>query len=103
MSAQIIDGRAFSERLRTRVAEHVGALGQKHGLTPGLAVVLVGEDPASTVYVRNKGIQTVAAGMNSFEHRDPGRLAFRPSGSASRSLLPWFAQASAKPVSRSTP
>ncbi len=65
----IIDGKAFAEALRTRIAETVGALKQAHGLTPGLAVVLVGEDPASQIYVRNKGKQTVACGMESFEHR----------------------------------
>jgi methylenetetrahydrofolate dehydrogenase (NADP+) / methenyltetrahydrofolate cyclohydrolase len=55
--------------LRTRVAAAVGELKARHGLTPGLAVVLVGEDPASQVYVRNKARQTVEVGMNSWEHR----------------------------------
>lgn len=65
----IIDGKAFAEGLRARITDAVSALKQKHGLTPGLAVVLVGEDPASQVYVRNKGKQTTACGMESFEHR----------------------------------
>ncbi len=69
MSAQIIDGKAEAERLRGQVAEAVAELKAKHDLTPGLAVVLVGEDPASAVYVRNKGQQTEAAGMLSVTHR----------------------------------
>jgi len=67
--ARIIDGKAFAAGLRAKVAEQVGALVAEHGLKPGLAVVLVGEDPASQVYVRNKGKQTREAGMNSWEHR----------------------------------
>lgn len=67
--ARLIDGKAFAERLRARIAEQTAALTRDHGITPGLAVVLVGEDPASQVYVRNKAKQTVAAGMASFEHR----------------------------------
>ena len=63
--ARIIDGKGFAAGLRARVAEHVAAL----GFAPGLAVVLVGEDPASQVYVRSKGRATVEAGMKSFEHR----------------------------------
>ncbi len=71
MTAKIIDGKAFAEKVRARVAEHVARL-KSEGVTPGLAVVLVGEDPASQVYVRNKGRQTVEVGMASFEHRlDP--------------------------------
>ncbi|MGF7162010.1 methylenetetrahydrofolate dehydrogenase (NADP+)/methenyltetrahydrofolate cyclohydrolase [Rhodoligotrophos appendicifer] len=69
MSAVLIDGKAFAERLRARTAEHVAGLKSLHGITPGLAVVLVGEDPASAVYVRSKAKQTVEVGMNSFEHR----------------------------------
>jgi methylenetetrahydrofolate dehydrogenase (NADP+)/methenyltetrahydrofolate cyclohydrolase len=65
----IIDGKAFAAELRGRVATAVSRLGSSHGLIPGLAVVLVGEDPASEVYVRNKGKQTVEVGMASFEHR----------------------------------
>ncbi|MGR3433332.1 MAG: bifunctional methylenetetrahydrofolate dehydrogenase/methenyltetrahydrofolate cyclohydrolase FolD, partial [Shimia sp.] len=67
--AKIIDGKAFAVGLRARVAEGVAALRTSHGVTPGLAVVLVGEDPASQVYVRSKGKQTVEAGMASFEHK----------------------------------
>jgi methylenetetrahydrofolate dehydrogenase (NADP+)/methenyltetrahydrofolate cyclohydrolase len=69
MQARIIDGKAEAERLRRRIAAAVGELKSRHGLTPGLAVVLVGEDPASQVYVRNKARQTVEVGMNSWEHR----------------------------------
>jgi methylenetetrahydrofolate dehydrogenase (NADP+)/methenyltetrahydrofolate cyclohydrolase len=69
MVAQIIDGKAFAAKVRGQVAAHVGALKADHGLVPGLAVVLVGEDPASQVYVKNKGLQTVEAGMASFEHK----------------------------------
>ena len=69
--ARIIDGKAFAADLRERVAEDVKALKADHGVTPGLAVVLVGEDPASQVYVRNKGEQTLAAGMHSETHRLP--------------------------------
>ena len=65
----IIDGKAFAAELRARVANAVSCLESSHGLTPGLAVVLIGEDPASEVYVRNKGKQTVEVGMASFEHR----------------------------------
>ena len=70
MTATIIDGKAFAARVRAQVAEHVAAL-KGQGITPGLAVVLVGEDPASEVYVRNKGKQTVEVGMTSFEHKLP--------------------------------
>ncbi|SFC96651.1 bifunctional methylenetetrahydrofolate dehydrogenase/methenyltetrahydrofolate cyclohydrolase FolD [Tropicimonas isoalkanivorans] len=71
MTAQIIDGKAFAARVRGKVAAHVARLVADHGLTPGLAVVLVGEDPASQVYVRNKGKQTREVGMLSVEHRLP--------------------------------
>jgi methylenetetrahydrofolate dehydrogenase (NADP+) / methenyltetrahydrofolate cyclohydrolase len=71
MTARIIDGKAFAADVRGRVAEQVAALKAEHGITPGLAVVLVGEDPASQVYVRSKGKQTVEAGMASFEHKLP--------------------------------
>jgi len=67
--ADIIDGKAFAERLRVKLARQVSQLHQEHDITPGLAVVLVGEDPASQVYVRNKGKQTVETGMRSFEHK----------------------------------
>ena len=69
--AKRIDGKAFAQGVRERVGEAVSSLQRDHGLTPGLAVVLVGEDPASQVYVRNKGKQTVEAGMKSFEHKLP--------------------------------
>jgi len=69
--ARIIDGKAFAAGLRQRIGEAAGDIKSRHGLTPGLAVVLVGEDPASQVYVRNKAKQTVEAGMDSFEHRLP--------------------------------
>jgi methylenetetrahydrofolate dehydrogenase (NADP+) / methenyltetrahydrofolate cyclohydrolase len=69
MTAQIIDGKAFAAKVRAQVAQHVAQMKQAHGITPGLAVVLVGEDPASQVYVRSKGKQTVEVGMNSFEHK----------------------------------
>ena len=69
--ATILDGKAFAAKLRAQVADHVARLREAHGLTPGLAVVLVGEDPASQVYVRAKGKQTVEVGMASFEHRLP--------------------------------
>jgi methylenetetrahydrofolate dehydrogenase (NADP+) / methenyltetrahydrofolate cyclohydrolase len=71
MTARIIDGKAFAATVRAQVAAHVARLKDEHGLVPGLAVVLVGEDPASQVYVRNKHAQTVEAGMASFEHRLP--------------------------------
>jgi len=67
----IIDGKATAEALRERIATAVAAMKQGHDVTPGLAVVLVGEDPASEVYVRNKARQTEAAGMNSFKFRLP--------------------------------
>ena len=69
--ANIIDGKAFAAGLRDKVAAEVAELKAKHGLTPGLAVVLVGEDPASQVYVRNKGEQTEAIGMLSITHKLP--------------------------------
>ncbi|MDT8327433.1 MAG: bifunctional methylenetetrahydrofolate dehydrogenase/methenyltetrahydrofolate cyclohydrolase FolD [Roseovarius sp.] len=69
MTAQIIDGKAFAATIRDKVAGHVARLKADHGITPGLAVVLVGEDPASQVYVRSKGKQTVEVGMQSFEHK----------------------------------
>lgn len=67
--AKRIDGKAFATSLRERIGHAVSDLKQTHSLTPGLAVVLVGEDPASQVYVRNKGKQTAEAGMNSYEHK----------------------------------
>jgi len=69
--ATIIDGKAFSAKLRAGIARKVEILKRDHSLVPGLAVVLVGEDPASQVYVRSKGKQTAEAGMNSYEHKLP--------------------------------
>ena len=69
MTATLIDGKAFAARVREQVGEHVTRLKADHDITPGLAVVLVGEDPASQVYVRSKGKQTVEVGMNSYEHK----------------------------------
>ncbi len=69
MAATVIDGKAFAARVRAQVQRHVARLKEEQGITPGLAVVLVGEDPASEVYVRNKGVQTVEVGMASFEHK----------------------------------
>src|SRR5436190_2764489 len=71
MSAAIIDGKAFASALRERIADAVPAFAEQAGRAPGLVVVLVGEDPASGIYVRNKGKATEAAGMASFEHRLP--------------------------------
>ena len=69
MTAAIIDGKAFAAKVRAQVAEHVARLKSETGLIPGLAVVLVGEDPASEVYVKSKGKQTVEVGMKSVEHK----------------------------------
>ena len=71
MSAQVIDGKAFATMVRSKVADHVARLKEEHGITPGLAVILVGEDPASEVYVAAKHKQTVEVGMASFEHKLP--------------------------------
>jgi methylenetetrahydrofolate dehydrogenase (NADP+)/methenyltetrahydrofolate cyclohydrolase len=71
MTAQIIDGKVLSEVVRTRVTAEVARLAREHGLKPGLAVVLVGDDPASQIYVRSKGEQSRAAGMHSVTHRLP--------------------------------
>jgi len=70
-TAKIIDGKAFSAKVREGVAKDVASLKEKHGITPGLAVVIVGEDPASQVYVRNKVKQTGETGMNSFHFEMP--------------------------------
>ncbi len=70
-ASKIIDGKAFAAELCQRIADRVAVLREEHGVTPGLAVVLVGEDQASQVYVRNKGRQTEAAGMASFKHALP--------------------------------
>ena len=71
MTADLIDGKKIAGALRAKIATRVGVLKSDHNLTPGLAVVLVGEDPASQVYVRNKGIATKEVGMNSLEFRLP--------------------------------
>jgi len=74
MSARIIDGKAAAAALRARVAVEVAKFRVAKGRAPGLAVVLVGEDPASTVYVRSKGKATIEAGMQSFEHKLPAEI-----------------------------
>lgn len=71
MVAKIIDGKQIATELRERLAQVVHTLKQEQGVTPGLAVIQVGEDPASQVYVRSKATQTLEAGMNSFEHHLP--------------------------------
>ncbi len=71
MSAAVIDGKAFAAGLRARVAEYAATFEQSAGRKAGLAVVLVGDDPASQVYVRSKGKATLECGMASFEHRLP--------------------------------
>ena len=68
-AAKVIDGKKFAEGLRVRIATAIAGLKAEHDLVPGLAVVLVGEDPASQVYVRNKAKQTVEVGMKSVEHK----------------------------------
>jgi methylenetetrahydrofolate dehydrogenase (NADP+) / methenyltetrahydrofolate cyclohydrolase len=75
MTAQLIDGKIIAAALRARVADEVARVRRDHGITPGLAVVLVGSDPASQVYVRSKHKQTQAAGMASFEHVLPADVA----------------------------
>jgi methylenetetrahydrofolate dehydrogenase (NADP+) / methenyltetrahydrofolate cyclohydrolase len=69
--ARIIDGKAIAAQVRAEVGSHVANLKRDHGFVPGLAVVLVGEDPASKVYVKNKALQTVEVGMKSVEHKLP--------------------------------
>ena len=75
MNAKVIDGKAFAAGVRAQVAAHVARLKEEHGLQPGLAVVLVGQDPASQVYVKNKHASTIEVGMASFEHRLPADTA----------------------------
>lgn len=75
MTAKIIDGKLFAENLRGRIAGHVQRLKSEHGITPGLAVVIVGEDPASQVYVSSKARQTAEVGMNSYKHELPADTA----------------------------
>src|SRR5688500_6460773 len=74
MSARVIDGKAIAADLRARVAEDARRLARAHGLVPGLAVVLVGQNPASEVYVRSKSRATVEAGMRSFDHHLPDTI-----------------------------
>ena len=71
MVAERIDGKAFAATLRARIATEVATMKADHRITPGLAVVMVGEDPASSVYVRSKGKATAEVGMRGFEHRLP--------------------------------
>ncbi len=71
MTATKIDGKAFAATMREKIASHVARLKEVHNVTPGLAVILVGEDPASEVYVRNKHKSPVEVGMNSYEHKLP--------------------------------
>jgi methylenetetrahydrofolate dehydrogenase (NADP+)/methenyltetrahydrofolate cyclohydrolase len=71
MTAKIIDGKAFAANVRAQIGTHVSRIKEETGITPGLAVILVGEDPASEVYVRNKHKSTIEVGMNSFEHKLP--------------------------------
>jgi methylenetetrahydrofolate dehydrogenase (NADP+)/methenyltetrahydrofolate cyclohydrolase len=75
MTASIIDGKTIAAELRGRVAAEVARVKREHNIVPGLAVVLVGHDPASEVYVRSKHTQTQAAGMASFEHKLPDEVA----------------------------
>jgi methylenetetrahydrofolate dehydrogenase (NADP+) / methenyltetrahydrofolate cyclohydrolase len=75
VTARVIDGKAFAAKLRGMIGEGVAAFRSETGTVPGLAVVLVGDDPASAVYVRNKAKQTVEVGMASFEHRLPTETA----------------------------
>lgn len=72
--SKIINGREFAEKMRQEISQKIIAFKQKYNLTPGLAVILVGEDPASKVYVSNKGKQTIEAGMNSFEYLLPEKI-----------------------------
>lgn len=74
IETQPIDGKAFAAQLRTDIAQRVARLKSENGITPGLAVVLVGHDPASEVYVKSKGKQTIEAGMNSYEHKRPDTI-----------------------------
>ncbi|HEV7598802.1 MAG TPA: bifunctional methylenetetrahydrofolate dehydrogenase/methenyltetrahydrofolate cyclohydrolase FolD [Bradyrhizobium sp.] len=74
MTARIIDGKRIASELRARIADEVARVQREHALTPGLGVVLVGNDPASEVYVRSKHKQTQAAGMASFEHVLPADI-----------------------------
>ena len=91
MTAAVIDGKAFAATLRARVGEQARAFEAATGRKAGLAVVLVGEDPASQVYVRSKGKATLEAGMASFEHK-------LPADTAQADLLALVAQLNADPA-----
>jgi methylenetetrahydrofolate dehydrogenase (NADP+)/methenyltetrahydrofolate cyclohydrolase len=91
MTARIIDGSAIAAALRAKVAAEVARLKAAHSLEPGLAVVLVGHNPASTVYVRSKSKQTVETGMRSFDHR-------LPESASQEDLLELVARLNADPV-----
>lgn len=91
MTAQLMDGKAFAARVRGEIAMAVAQLKQAHGLTPGLAVVLVGDDPASQVYVRNKGLACREAGIASFE-------TILPSSTSQSELLAHVARLNADPA-----
>jgi methylenetetrahydrofolate dehydrogenase (NADP+)/methenyltetrahydrofolate cyclohydrolase len=91
MTAKIIDGKRFAENLRGRISGHVARLKAEHGITPGLAVVIVGEDPASQVYVSSKAKQTAEVGMNSYKHE-------LPSDTAEADLLALVHQLNADPA-----
>ena len=90
MSAMIIDGKAYAAGLRARIAQAVGELSGR-GVTPGLAVVIVGEDPASQINVKNKARQTIEVGMRSFEH-------VLPASTGEAELLGLVAQLNADPA-----
>ena len=77
VDAIVIDGQAIAARLRKAVAEATAALRGRHGITPGLAAVIVGNDAASQIYVRNKARACLEAGLASFEHRLPGIVDMR--------------------------
>jgi methylenetetrahydrofolate dehydrogenase (NADP+)/methenyltetrahydrofolate cyclohydrolase len=74
LSARIIDGKALAADLRARVARQAQRLAAEHGLVPGIAVILVGDNPASEVYVRNKSRATLEAGMRPFDHHLPATV-----------------------------
>jgi methylenetetrahydrofolate dehydrogenase (NADP+)/methenyltetrahydrofolate cyclohydrolase len=74
MSATILDGKALSERLRAGIRQDIDALGARHGRRPGLAVILVGNDPASEIYVRNKKNACQAVGIESFSYEEPDTI-----------------------------
>ena len=91
MTARVIDGKVIAAELRDKITAEVTRLKRDHNVTPGLAVVLVGNDPASEAYVRSKHRQSVAAGMVSFEHRLPADV-------AEKDLLAWSRKLNADPA-----